>query len=183
MRSKEMLLNVFQQQRNNMSFQKGPPQSKLHRGGRELASSKGTMIPVPEESTSATTKRSLKTQVTKIATFFKEITQLIPLGELSSARQLVKKLFCKIPTVPLAGRLAHFMGSWEKLTKDQNILQKVKVYQIPFLCRPKQTFLCKRRQQSLEEGCCRTIQSTKIQFLGNIFIVKKRMGATDLRLT
>ena len=97
------------------------------------------MIPIPEEGSTATVMHSSKTQVTRTATF-KEIPQLIPLGELSSAHQLVKKLFCnlKIPAVPLAGRLVHFLGSWEKLTKDQNILQIVKGYRIPFLCRPKQ---------------------------------------------
>ena len=46
---------------------------------------------------------------------------VIHLGELSSAHQLVKKLFCnlKIPPVPLAGRLVDFLGSWEKLTKER----------------------------------------------------------------
>ena len=87
-----------------------------------------------------TTRLSSKTQVTRTATFFKEIPQLIPLGKLSSAHQLVRKLFCslKIPTVPLAARLVHLLSSWEKLTKDQNILQIVKGYRIPFFCRPKQ---------------------------------------------
>lgn len=41
-------------------------------------------------------------------------------------------------TVPLAASLVDFLGSWEKQAKDQNILQKVKGYQIPSLCRPKQ---------------------------------------------
>ena len=31
--SKELLLNVFQQQRTNKPFSKGSPQSKLHCGG------------------------------------------------------------------------------------------------------------------------------------------------------
>ena len=42
--------------------------------------------------TTATTGRSSKTQVTRRATFFKEIPQIIPQGELSSAHQLVKKI-------------------------------------------------------------------------------------------
>ena len=29
----------------------------------------------------------------------------------------------KIQTLQLAGKLVHFLGSWEKLTKDQNIFQ------------------------------------------------------------
>ena len=97
------------------------------------------MIPVPGKSSTATTRPSSKAQVTRTATF-KEIPRLIPLGELPSAHQLVKKVFCslKVPTVTLVGRLVHFLGSWEKLIKDQNILQIVKGYRIPFLCRPKQ---------------------------------------------
>ena len=110
-------------------------------GGKTLASSEEEMIPVQEEGTTGDQKGTLGSKgLTRTATFFKEIPQLIPIGELSSAHQLVKELFCKlkIPTVPLAGRLVHFLGSWKKLTKDQNILQIVKGYRIPFLCKPKQ---------------------------------------------
>ena len=90
------------------------------------------MIPVKEESSTATKTDSSRTQVTRTTTLFKEIPQPIPLGELSSAHHLVKILFCnlKIPTVPLAGRLVHFLGSWGKLKKNQNILQIVQGYQI-----------------------------------------------------
>ena len=107
--------------------------------GGKTASNEEVMIPVPEEGLTATTLHSSIIQVTRTV-IFKEIPQLIPLGELSSAHQLVKRLFSslKIPTVPLAGTLVHFLGSWEKLTKDQNILQIVKGYRIPCLCRPKQ---------------------------------------------
>ena len=134
----------------SMSFSNSVPASPYRKpprkvsfiagGGKTLASSEEAMIPIPEEGSTATAMHSSKTQVTRTATFFKKIPQLIPLGQLSSAHQLVKKLFCKlkIPAVPLAGRLVHFLGSWEKLTKDQNIFQIVKGYRIPFLCRPKQ---------------------------------------------
>ena len=67
------------------------------------------------------------------------------------------------------------MSSWGKLTKDQNILQIVKGYRIPFLCRLKQKREQKgnklfnaregnnliRSGKSLEEGCCGTSLSTK----------------------
>ena len=43
------------------------------------------MIPVPEEGITATTRHSSKTQKTRTATFLKEIPQLIPIRELSSA--------------------------------------------------------------------------------------------------
>ena len=150
------------------------------------------MIPIPGEGSTATATHSSKTQVTRTATFFKEIPQLIPLGELSSAHQLVKKLFCnlKIPAVPLAGRLVHFLGSWEKLTKDQNILQILKGYRILFLCRPKQKREPKEINFSMQEketislevenllkkGAVEQVCPQKDQFLSNIFIVKKKDG-------
>ena len=109
-------------------FRKAPRKVSFIAGGKTLASSDETMIPIPEVGSTATAMHSSKTQVTRTATFFKETPQLIPLEELSSAHQLVKKLFCnlKIPAVPLVGRLVHFKGNWEKLSKDQNILQIVK---------------------------------------------------------
>ena len=148
------------------------------------------MIPIPEEGSTATAMHSSKTQVTRTATFFKEIPQPILLGELPSAHQLVKKLFCnlKIPAVPLAGRLVHFLGSWEKLTKDQNILQIVKGYRILFLCRLKQKREPKEINFSMQEketislevenllkkGAVEQVCPQKDQFLSNIFIVKKK---------
>ena len=81
-RSKELLFNVFQQQRTNKRFSTGPPQSKLPRPAppppakQTLASSKEAMISVPEESSTATTRPSSKTQVNRTATFVKEIPQL-----------------------------------------------------------------------------------------------------------
>ena len=133
------------------------------------------MIPVKEESSTATKTDSSRTQVTRTTTLFKEIPQPIPLGELSSAHHLVKILFCnlKIPTVPLAGRLVHFLGSWGKLKKNQNILQIVQGYQILFLCRPEKgtkgnkLFNARegsniiRSEKSLEEWCCRASLSSK----------------------
>ena len=40
--------------------------------------------------------------------------------------------------VPLAGRISHFVQSWEKLTKDQEILEIVNGYKIPLLRIPVQ---------------------------------------------
>jgi hypothetical protein len=33
-----------------------------------------------------------------------------------------------IPESPLAGRLKHFLGTWKKLTRDKNILDRVEGY-------------------------------------------------------
>ena len=60
--------------------------------GKTLASIEEVMISVPEEGTTATTRCSSKTQVPRTATFFKEISQLIAIGQLLSAHQLIKKI-------------------------------------------------------------------------------------------
>ena len=148
------------------------------------------MILVSEEGTTATRRRGSKTQVTRTATFFKEIPQLIPPGRLSSATQLVKKLFCnlKIPPVPLAGRLVHFRSSWGKIRNFVDS-QGISNY-IPLQTKTKRgtrrnkLFNASegynfRSGKSLEEGCCRTSLSTR-RILSNIFIMKKRMGAKDM---
>ena len=151
------------------------------------------MIPVKKESLTATKTDSSRTQVTRTTTLFKEIPQPIPLGELSSAHHLVKILFCnlKIPTVPLAGRLVHFLGSWGKLKKNQNILQIVQGYQILFLCRPKEpkeiNFSMQEKEaislevkNLLKNGAAEQVCPQKDQFLSSVFIVKRRMRAADL---
>ena len=89
-RSKELLFNFAQQQRTSKPFLKGLRKVSFIAGGKALASSEKAMIPVPGKGSTATTRPSSKAQVTKTATF-KEIPRLIPLGELSSAHQLVKK--------------------------------------------------------------------------------------------
>ena len=105
-------------------------------------------------------------------------------------------MFCnvKIPTVPLPGRLVHFLGSWRKLTKYQNILQIVEGYRIPYLCRPKQKGEPKETNFSMHEketislevehllkkGAVKKVCPQKDKFLSNIFIVKKKDGGRDL---
>ena len=90
--SKELLFNAIQGQCTSKPFSKDPRKVSFIAGGKTLASNKEAMIPVPEEGSTATTRRSSKTEVTRTAIFFKEIPQLIPLGELSSAHPLVKKI-------------------------------------------------------------------------------------------
>ena len=89
--SKELLFNVFQQKHNKKPFWKGPRKVSFIMEDKTLASRKEAMIPIAEEGSTTKAMHSSKTQVTRTATFFKEIPQLIPLGELSSAHQLVKK--------------------------------------------------------------------------------------------
>ena len=132
------------------------------------------MIPVKEESSTATKTDSSRTQVTRTTTLFKEIPQPIPLGELSSAHHLVKILFCnlKIPTVPLAGRLVHFLGSWGKLKKKSEYFADSPGISNSFPLQTKGTKGNKlfnaregsniiRSEKSLEEWCCRASLSTK----------------------
>ena len=143
------------------------------------------MIPIPEEGSTATSMHSSKT-VTRTATFSTTNTT----RRVVISTSVGKKLFCnlKIPAVPLAGRLVHFQGSWEKLTKNQNILQIVKWYRIPFLCRPKQKRELKEINFSMQEketislevenllkkGAVEQVCPQKDQSLSNIFIVKKK---------
>ena len=98
-------------------------------------------------------------------------------------------LSLKIPTVPLAGRLVHFLGCWEKLTKDQNILQIIKRYRIfPLQTKtkrePKEINFSMQENETislevenlLKKGAVEQVCPQKDQFLSNIFIVKKKDG-------
>ena len=151
------------------------------------------MIPVPKEGLTTTTRPSSKSQGTRTASFFKEIPQLMPLREFSSAYQLVKNIVLQfedsnsttgseVTTAP--------PGQLGKLTKDQNILQIVKRYRIPFLCRPKQKREPKERifpvqeketislevENLLKKGAVEQVRPQKDQFLSDVFIVKKKDG-------
>ena len=59
--SKELLFNVFQQQRTSKLFSKAPRKVSFIVGGEALAASEEVMIPVSEEGSTATTKRRSKT--------------------------------------------------------------------------------------------------------------------------
>ena len=87
--SKELLFNVFQQQYTSRPFRKATCKVSFIVGAKTLPSREKAMILVPEVGSTATTRGSSKTQGTRRATFFKEIPQLIPQVELSSAHQLV----------------------------------------------------------------------------------------------
>ena len=104
---------------------------------------------------------------------------VIHLGELSSAHQLVKKLFCnlKIPPVPLAGRLVDFLGSWEKLTKERIFCRYSRISNsTPSRTKTKKEtngnklFNARegnnlvRSGKPLEQGCCGTSLSSSEQY-------------------
>ena len=83
-----------------------------------VASSEEAMIPVSGKGTTATTKQSSKTHVTTMTTFFKNIPQLMLLGELSSAYLLIKIIVLKFKNpnyttgkevIPLSGK------NWQKI--------------------------------------------------------------------
>ena len=54
--------------------------------------------------------------------------------ELENVHPLIKRLFStnKVPNVLIAGSLKHFTKAWEKLTRDQSILDLANGYVIPF---------------------------------------------------
>ena len=67
-----------------------------------------------------------------------EVPLLIPDSDLQNVHPFIKNLFqgIKIPQVPLAGRLKCFLRSWEKLTRDPNIVGITQVFQVPFKRKP-----------------------------------------------
>ena len=73
-------------------------------------------------------------------TFCNISVELVPLEELEHVHPLVKEMFPEElkQNVPLGGASSHFVQSWEKLTKDQEILEIVKGYKIPLLRPPVQ---------------------------------------------
>ena len=77
----------------------------------------------------------------QVATTFCNISvKLVPLEKLEHVHPLVKEMFPEElkKYIPLGGRISHFVQSWEKLTKDQEILEIVKGYKIPLLRTPVQ---------------------------------------------
>ena len=98
--------------------------------------------------------------------------------------------------VPLGGSISHFVQSWEKLTKDQEILKIVKGYNIPLLRIPvqektplntplkeNQKFLAEKEiKEMLEKRVIKKVsqhkdQYAQNQFLSNLFLVRKKDGS------
>ena len=72
----------------------------------------------------------------QVATTFCNISvELVPLEKLEHVHPLVKEMFPEElkQNVPLGGKISHFEQSWEKLTKDQEILEIMKGYKIPLV--------------------------------------------------
>ena len=113
------------------------------------------------------------------------------------AHKLIKRLFLssKLPNVQIARRLKLFVEKWELLRllrKDQNILEIVKGYQIPFLSGPLQQQLPREFHINLKEKSIVAEEirnllkkvaiekvhmekvSAKSQFVSNLFVVKKK---------
>ena len=83
--------------------------------------------------------------------------------------------------VPLGGRISYIVQSWEKITKDQEILEKVKGYKIPLLrttvqekislntsLKETQKFLLeKEMKEMLEKGAIKKVSQHKDQHSQN----------------
>ena len=94
---------------------------------------------------------------------------------------------------PLAVRLSHFITNWEILTKDQNILDIVAGYKIPFLSQPiqkktpkpsqwnqQQQYLIHQEIEQLpEKGAIRRARTEESQYLSSIFLVPKKAGGNS----
>lgn len=94
--------------------------------------------------------------------------------------------------LPIGGRLRFFLPNWQKLTQDSFILQVVQGLQIPFITTPVQTSLPFQSttgknamlidsevQDMLAKGAIKQVQPCAGQFLSPVFLVPRRMGATD----
>ena len=105
---------------------------------------------------------------------------------------MIKRLFStnKVPNVLIAGSVKHFSKAWEKLTRDQSILDLADGYVIPFQRKPFQSKspsqLAKSREQQklmdkevkemLKKRAIRQASTVKGEFLSNLFLVKKKNG-------
>ena len=69
-----------------------------------------------------------------------EFPVLIPDSDLQNVHPFIKNLFLgiKILQVLLAGRLKYFLKSWEKLSRDPNLLGIAQGFQIAFKRKPSQ---------------------------------------------
>ena len=134
----------------------------------------------------------------QVATTFCNISvKLVPLEKLEHVHPLVKEMFPEElkQNIPLGGRISHFVQSWEKLTKDQEILEIVKGYKIPLLRTPvqekvplntplkeNQKFLVEEEiKEMLEKEAIKKVsqhkgQHAQHQFLTNLFLVRKKDG-------
>ena len=123
---------------------------------------------------------------------FTNNSKLVPLTSMTLIHPEVRKLFAEeIPNVlGLAGRLSQFVKQWKKITCNQEILSKVKGYQIPFTNLPVQekppNTIKMSEQQSLlvdqkisellEKGAIQRAEATQEEFLSNLFLVGKKDG-------
>ena len=122
-----------------------------------------------------------------------EFPVLIPDSDLQNVHPFIKNLFqgIKIPQVPLAGRLKYFLKSWEKLTRDLNMLGITQGFQIPFKRKPSQkskslseTGMSKDQKilvnqeisDMLKKRAIRECQPHPNQFVSTLFLVGKKDG-------
>ena len=130
------------------------------------------------------------------STFHNISVELVPLEKLIHIHPLVKKMFPEElkQNVPLGRRISHFVQSWEKFTKDQEIVEIVKGYKIPLLRttvqdktplnkplkRKSELSSGKEIKEMLEKGAIKKLSQhidAQNQFLSNFFfLVRKKDG-------
>lgn len=96
-----------------------------------------------------------------------------------------------------AGRLAHFIMNWQKLTKDRWVLNTVTGYKIDFITEPcqhkipnpsqlsqlQQELVSQEISELISKGAISELQTTPVPgngFLSTLFLVPKKMGVRDL---
>jgi len=77
----------------------------------------------------------------------KESTQLQQSNRISTVSEPRHSKSCsQVHSVPLAGRLKHFLPAWEMITQDKNVLSSVEGLRIPFVSEPiQEKFLIKQK--------------------------------------
>ena len=97
-------------------------------------------------------------------------------------------------TLQLAGRLQHFLSSWQPPTQDQFILDMAVAIQIPFTIFshqsrvPPPTFhnqsekvaIDQEISEMLQKGAIQVVSPMNGEFLSSVFLVKKKDRETDL---
>ena len=116
---------------------------------------KTTRVQVPENSTMQVQHQmvnaSFMIQKEVPVTSYLELVPLIKIATLEHVHPVIKKFTKSIPNVPLAGRIAYFIATWEKITQDQEILSIIKRYEIPFVSLPFQEKIPNLTKMSKEQ--------------------------------
>ena len=182
------------------------PKSKkpfLVTGETETTHTRGTnrnlLCPIPAEEAPTTTESGMTTrqatenqvsmshQVNQTREIYLNIPSLLPTlnsvqVNMDLVHPVIKNLLKYITgQLPLAGRVKIFLQNWEKLTRDQNILEIVQGWKIPLLAQPYERANPRRVDISgglghAKKGAITPVKNHPKHFLSNLSITPKKDG-------